>query len=886
MSYDAIHNSDQSYDSRAFDFFREHQYFIFRRTDRLFAVLLTLQWFAAILTAYFLSPIFRAKFQPDAMSDVYLAFLLGGAIVSLPTFLSFLFPGEMPTRYFVAVCQMLMSGLIIHLTGGRIESHFHIFGSLAFLSLYRDWRVLIPATIITALDHYFRGIYFPFSIYGNADIFEWRWAEHLGWIIFEDAILIVSIRRTIFKMRLNAFRNAAVEAKEEKYRAVVEQTSDGIALIEPKSFRIIECNEAFSRLLGCSTIDEAKNYRPKGLECENDWLQKNRLINTKQFQSFANTDKKLVRRNGNSIPVETNVNLISYGGKEVFCVNIKDITERKRAEIELARLAIVAQKTQNAVIITDDQGTILWINEGFTTLTGYKFEEVVGNLGYFLQGEQTDSVVVETIRTTMWARKPFSGEIYNYAKDGRGFWVSISITPWHNDKGEIQGFVSILTDITERKAIEEELRRAQDELETRVAKRTSELSEAQQFLRTVIDSVPNLIFVKDAHGRYKLANKAVADFLGTSHENLTGKTFADFHTEKKSVENILIDDRNLLDDSLETVSREQKFIDADGKSRWLQVVKVPLELGEDNSRNVLGIVTDLTERKQLENQLRHSQKMESIGQLAAGIAHEINTPTQYVSDNTMFIRDSFTEVKQILDEFNGFLTAAKNGGLDAEKITELENKIKKCDLEFLTEEIPRAVEQSLEGVSRISKIVSSMRIFAYPGAVEKQPADINRAIESTISVANNEWKYVAEMETVFDESLPLVPCLLDEFNRVVLNMIINASHSISEAVEKDSRVKGKITIKTSRIADRWAEIQISDTGAGIPPEVQSRIFDPFFTTKEVGKGTGQGLAISHNVIVEKHKGQILFESEQGSGTTFFIRLPLIDIQSPATEPAY
>lgn len=861
-------------DARALALFSEHQESIYRRTDRLFSVLLPLQWLISIFVSFFISPYLWSQNTLDKPNNVRLAFIFGGIIISIPTFLTLVLPGKTATRYAVAICQMLLSALIIHLSGGRIESHFHVFGSLAFLAFYRDWKILIPATVVAGLDHILRGYYYPFSIYGNFGGNEWRWIEHSGWTIFEAIILTVLIRKTVFKMWQNSFRNAAVEAKEEKYRAVVEQTDNGIALIEPENFQIIECNEAFSRLLGCSSIEEAKDYKAKHLECQNDWLQRNRLIDIHTSQSFVNSDKILLQRNGNEIPVETTVSMISYAGRKVYCVNLKDITERKRAEAEIARLALVTQKTQNAVIITDDQGIIQWVNAGFTVLTGYDHDDAVGNRGYFLVGEKTNENEVETIRTSMLARRPFSGEIYCYRKDGIGLWISISITPWRDEKNEVQGFVGILSDITERKLIEEELRRTQDELEHRVAARTAELIRAQQFLRKVVDSVPNLIFVKDESSRYKLANQAVADFLGTTTENLIGKRFANFTAQKDEAAGVIDDDVKLLKNPTETISREQKFTDADGNSRWLHVVKVPMEIDGDDTPYILGIVTDLTERKELENRLRHSQKMESIGQLAAGIAHEINTPTQYVNDNTLFVRDSITDIKDLLGKFNELLQVAKIGGLDKKLIAEIEARIERCDLDFLMEEIPNAVEQSLEGVTRISKIVQSMRTFAHPGAMEKQPTDINKAIESTVLVAHNEWKYVAELETFYDATLPLVPCQRDEFNRVILNMIINATHSIAEVVGKDPRVRGKISVKTKRIGDLWAEIQISDTGTGIPAEVQNRIFDPFFTTKEVGKGTGQGLAISHNVIVEKHGGQITFETEIGYGTTFYIRLPL------------
>ena len=569
-------------------------------------------------------------------------------------------------------------------------------------------------------------------------------------------------------------------------------------------------------------------------------------------------------------------------------------TLEKHSEIQPERLAVVAQKTQNAVIITNEEGYIQWVNEGFTELTGYGYDEVVGHLGYLLQGEKTDSEIVEKIRTTMWARKPYSGEIYSYKKDGTGFWMSISITPTYDDNGVVEGFVAVQMDITERKIMEEQLRLAHDKLEQRVAERTQEflranealqvevnerkraeekLTEAREFLLNVIDSVPNLIFVKDSDQRYTMANKATAKLYGTTIENMIGKTFAEFHEDRTEANQIASDDFQILENMQELFISEARITDGEGKVHWLQIVKRPLNISGDKARHILGVATDLTERKNLENQLRHAQKMESIGQLAAGIAHEINTPTQYVSDNTNFIRTGFEDVSIVLRDCRNLIEKINAGQFDHEAIKKVEQKFEENDIDYLLEEVPKAIDQSLEGVCRISKIVQSMRTFSHPGKIEKISADINKAIENTISLSHNEWKYVADLETNFDENLPLVPCLIDEFNQVILNMIINASHSIAD-ISGETRSRGKIVITTSRAENKWAEIRISDTGKGIPGEYQNRIFDPFFTTKEVGKGTGQGLAISHNVIVEKHKGQLTFETEKNKGTTFIIRLPL------------
>jgi len=209
-----------------------------------------------------------------------------------------------------------------------------------------------------------------------------------------------------------------------------------------------------------------------------------------------------------------------------------------------------------------------------------------------------------------------------------------------------------------------------------------------------------------------------------------------------------------------------------------------------------------------------------------------------------------------------------------------------ADLTYLLREVPQAMAQALEGVGRVSKIVKAMKEFSHPGSEGKCAIDLNHAIETTIAVARNEWKYVADVKTCFAADLPPVPCLAGEFNQVILNLLMNAAQTMGDVVKKGSAAKGTITIST-KCEDDWVEVQIQDTGAGIPEEVRSRIFEPFFTTKEVGKGTGQGLALAHAVIVKKHDGKIWFESEVGKGTTFFLRLPLTVPEpdgSPSQQP--
>jgi signal transduction histidine kinase len=214
--------------------------------------------------------------------------------------------------------------------------------------------------------------------------------------------------------------------------------------------------------------------------------------------------------------------------------------------------------------------------------------------------------------------------------------------------------------------------------------------------------------------------------------------------------------------------------------------------------------------------------------------------------------------------------------LPAEVMAGLQETERRCDLEFITAEVPRAIDQSLDGAQRVAKIVRAMKEFSHPDSAEKTATDLNRAIESTITVARNEWKYVSEVVKEFDESLPAVVCYPGDINQLVLNLIVNAAHTIKEKV-KDGE-KGQITVRT-RMVGELAEISVTDTGMGIPEAIRGRVFDPFFTTKEVGKGTGQGLALAYTVVVKKHGGKIWFETEVGKGTTFLITLPIKQAES-------
>lgn len=305
--------------------------------------------------------------------------------------------------------------------------------------------------------------------------------------------------------------------------------------------------------------------------------------------------------------------------------------------------------------------------------------------------------------------------------------------------------------------------------------------------------------------------------------------------------------------------------------RHVQTTAIPYQ-DEQGNWFVAEITVDITERKKMEFHLAQAQKLEAVGHLAAGIAHEINTPTQYVGDNVRFLQDTFQELNGLIDTLLRVVEAAKQGPPDPSLLDEAEATVADTDLEYLREEIPRAIHESLEGVDRVATIVHAMKEFSHPGSDEKQPVDINRVLDTTLAVSRNEWKYVAEVVTDFQQPLPSVPVLTAELNQALLNVIVNAAQAIGEKV-KGSDQKGTITVTTRASDHRWIEIRIADTGTGIPQEARDKVFNPFFTTKGVGQGTGQGLSIVYGTVVEKHQGTIHFETEEGVGTTFIIRLP-------------
>jgi len=276
-------------------------------------------------------------------------------------------------------------------------------------------------------------------------------------------------------------------------------------------------------------------------------------------------------------------------------------------------------------------------------------------------------------------------------------------------------------------------------------------------------------------------------------------------------------------------------------------------------------------RQRMESELRHVQKLQSVGQLAAGIAHEINTPVQYVSDSIHFLAESFKDTQGLIARHRQAEAELPPSSMHEELRRKMRDAEEAVDLQYIQQNAPTAFSRAQEGLSRIATIVSAMKEFAHPDQREKSLADLNRALRATLIIARSEYKDVADVETELGE-LPFVPCYLGDLNQVFLNLLVNAAHAIVDA-QGIRGGRGCIRVRTAREGDA-IRIDIEDTGCGIPENIRDRLFDPFFTTKQVGRGSGQGLAIARSIVVDKHGGSLTFDSDVGKGTTFTVRLPI------------
>jgi len=401
------------------------------------------------------------------------------------------------------------------------------------------------------------------------------------------------------------------------------------------------------------------------------------------------------------------------------------------------------------------------------------------------------------------------------------------------------------------------------DLELMVAKRTAELKSSHEQYRIIAETASDGIVTMDLDSKIRFANTAAGLIFGYRARDLAGQNFSSLVPEFKR--------------HLPATHPSGAVVEIIGNHRNGRAITLEVSFAESldggGSTILTAVLRDVTERKDLERNRALVQKLESIGRLAAGVAHEINTPVQFAADNLDFIQRGWDSLDQVRGACRRLAGSCEAKEPAAGLILELGEIMQKGKVDYLWEETPNAIREASEGVRRVAEIVRAMRDFAHPGAGEMAPTDLNRLIESTITVSRNKWKDAAELRVALDPALPAVPCVAGQMCQVFLNLIVNAADAIADAVNGSRGPKGIIRI-TSKREGEFVDVRVSDSGTGIPEAIQPKIFDPFFTTKEIGRGSGQGLAIAYAIVVQKHHGHIDFETVLGAGTTFIVRLPI------------
>ena len=405
----------------------------------------------------------------------------------------------------------------------------------------------------------------------------------------------------------------------------------------------------------------------------------------------------------------------------------------------------------------------------------------------------------------------------------------------------------------------------------RLTEVNAQLAASLAFLEELYRVLPGMLLVFDGTGLIVRVNDLTCTVLGYTADELVGRPTAMLFDAPDALAPAQLLAPGGFKGELTLVSRAGERIPSIvcaavcGANDSADACPGALSPGQ----SVVCVALDIRDRRRLEMELRQAQKLESVGRLAAGVAHEINTPIQFVSDSIHFLRDASQELMGVVANLQGVRRSVLDGESAVAAAAESVEAEDAADLPYLIDHMPGAFERCLDGLGRVATIVRSMKEFAHPDSKEATATDINRAIATTLIIAQSEYKFCADVDAVYGE-LPLVMCHPGDINQALLNIIVNAAHAIGDIV-RGTADKGRISVRTRPDGDDVV-ISISDTGGGIPEGIRERIFDPFFTTKEVGKGTGQGLAISRAVIVDKHGGELSLESELGKGTTFHLRL--------------
>lgn len=505
----------------------------------------------------------------------------------------------------------------------------------------------------------------------------------------------------------------------------------------------------------------------------------------------------------------------------------------------------------------DLKGDRFWLSSNWIPVANEQWIENCGLRDLFTLAHEDDFPRIETtINRLLSPDAQNINEQFRMLIAGKWRWVNFRGSVSARDEAGRPTRVSgTLLDETDRKQAEQ---RAQAD---------------RELLQCVIEHIPQAVFWKDTERRYLGCNGRFAQTFGLkSFDDIVGRTDADLYRDSDEAKQISDADQAIVNGGQEILAQHQSIRLPDKTLREILYSKVPLRSADGKVLGMLGVFGDITEQKRMERQLADARQLESIGRLAAGVAHEINTPMQYISDNVEFLADSTSQVFDLIDTVQAQVAQLRDdaGTAGSPVAARLSNCERRFD--FIRAQVPKAIEDCLVGSRRVMEIVSAMKVFSHPGTKSFVNADINDLITSTTSITRNRWKYCAKVELDLAPELPMIRCLPAEINQVFLNLLVNAADAVAERFGNSDEIHGLIAVSSRRIAGGIV-IEVRDNGCGIPEAIQSQIFNPFFTTKGVGKGTGQGLTLCYGVICNKHGGTLTVESQVGEGTAFRVFLP-------------
>ena len=864
------------------------------QTDAVFFWLLLAQWVFSIICALIVSPYTWKGDEYSIHIHVWTAILLGGAITSLPVWLIHRGVQSRESRWVVASAQVLFSSLLIHIMGGRIEAHFHVFGSLAILSFYRDNTVYIPAVGIILVDHVARGLFWPESVFGVVTPNLWRAFEHGGWIAFETVFLVWGIQQSRHHLRrlskatiwLNSER-ATMESRVGERTQELEESKQLLkTILDSLPIEISMLDEHGNIISTNASWDNFAKSNQGGSSCfHGNYLEicRNATGSCRAHAlNIANAIEGIIESGRGMFLSEyechspsedrwfqimvSPINSPIWKGAVVTHISITQRVlaelETKRQQQEASRLALVARYTDNAVIITDSQSRIEWVNHAFTRMSGYTMAEVKGKSpGAFLRGEKTAPETVEIMRESMVAQKGFDVEILNYTKNGRTYWAEIESRPIYDEYGNVEKYIAVQREITDKKAREKNL----------------------SLLRTALESGKDGMLLVEGSGKIVDANRMASQLLGWDRPELLKKHFRELVPDsiRRDAEQMTLwNGSNAFESTVKTRGGDDRVVDVlstafqyDGSSYHCLLM-----------RDAGARIESENEKRKLTDELQIAARHAGMAEIANGVLHNIgnilNSINVSVSEidklNDQNIQDRLSKLNRMLDEFDGsfvdFVNQDQRGLLIPKYLQAITHSLDKH-----RKNIKREIADLRENVDHVKEVVNAQQSMATSGSLA-QNFSLSELIHSAMiaargSLSQNGVKTVVDME---DENLVLRSDK-HKLLQILVNLIKNASDALQESETEDPQ----ILIET-RFHNHDLAIRVRDNGCGIPRNMLERIFNHGVTTKKHGHGFG--LHSSANSASELG-GSLTASSEgPGKGSCFELLIPGFSSGNPIQYP--